>query len=68
MPYAIHVRGNSPASDNAAVKTAVNNLITALRALAGGRYVDAGGTVIDGLKLTADESDTTKTRSFGDTW
>ena len=66
--YEIHVRGNTPASDNASVTTAFNNLITALRALPGGRFVDAGGTVIDLVKKSADEADSNKTRRFGESW
>ncbi len=68
MPYIIEVKGNTLASDHAAVVTAFNNLITALRALAGGRYVDAGGTLVDGTKMTADESDGSKTRRLGEVW
>ena len=69
MPYEIHVKGNSPLTDNAAVKTAFNNLLTALRALAGGKAVDAGGTKIDGLKYVGDEEDSTKNKfPFGQTF
>ncbi len=69
MPYTIHVRGNSPKSDNAAVQTAFNNLLTALRALAGGKSVDTGGTFIDGVAQAGDEADLTKTKlPFGATF
>jgi len=66
VPYVIHVRGNSPASDSAAVKTAFNNLLTALRALAGAKHVDCGGTVIDGQLQVGDEAD--PRARLGDTW
>jgi len=69
VPYEIHVKGNSPASDNAAVQTAFNNLMTALRALAGGKAVDAGGSRIGNVKQTGDEEDPAKNKlRFGDTF
>jgi hypothetical protein len=69
VPYNIHVRGSSPKTDNAAVQTAFNNLLTALRALAGGKAVDVGGSVIDGVPQTGDEIDLTKTKlPFGATF
>ena len=55
MPYQIHVKGSSPANDSAAVVTAFNNLITALRALAGAKRVDAGGSTIGGVRVSGDE-------------
>lgn len=54
MPYVITVRGNTSISEDAAVLTAFNNLITALHA-ASTKHVDAGGTVIAGKRQTADE-------------
>lgn len=55
MPYEFHVRGNSAPGENAAVQTAFNNLITALRA-ATARRVDAGGSKLDAVTLAADEA------------
>lgn len=54
MPYDIHVRGNTGTADNAAVVAAFNQLITALRAIPNHR-VDAGGSVIDAVAVSADE-------------
>lgn len=55
MPYEIHVRGNSAPGEAAAVVTAFNNLMTALRAGTPTAHVDAGGSFVDVLKLTGDE-------------
>lgn len=69
MTYEIHVKGNAPATDNAAVLTAFNNLITALRALPGAKSVDAGGTRIGFVRQIADEEDVNKTKlPFGTTF
>lgn len=54
MPYIIIVRGNTSISEDAAVLTAFNNLMTALRA-ASSKHVDAGGTVIAGKRQAGDE-------------
>ncbi len=70
MPYTIIVRGpHTPPSDHAAVVTAFANLITALRALPGGKGIDAGGSSADGVALSADEIDPNKKpRGDGTVW
>lgn len=67
MASVIHVSVRNPTSDDAAVLSAFNTLMTTLRALPGGKPVDAGGTVIGGIKRDGDEVDSTKNRrAFGD--
>lgn len=69
MASIIHVSVHNPTSDDAAVVTAFNTLMTTLRGLPGAKPVDAGGTIIGGIKRDGDETDSTKTkRSFGDTF
>jgi len=51
------------------VVTAFANLITALRALPGGKGIDAGGSSADGVALSADEIDPNKKpRGDGTVW
>jgi len=70
MPYNIHVRNpHTPASDHAQIVAAFNTFIASLRALPGGKYVDAGGSEADGVRLSADEIDPTKKpRGDGGVW
>ena len=66
MPYEIHVKGASSPAENAAIVTAFNNFITALRA-AVSHKIDSGGTVIDGKKYSTDEAAPHGGR-FGEQW
>lgn len=69
MPNEIHVKLNNPVTDDAAVVTAFNTLMTTLRALPGAKAVDAGGTKIGGIKRAGDEEDATKNKlPFGTTF
>ena len=67
MPYDIRVRSPyTSVAEDAAVLTAFNTLITALRA-ASAHKVDAGGTVIGLVKQTADDA-TNPHLPHGTTW
>jgi hypothetical protein len=67
MPYDIRVRSPySTIAEDAAVLTAFNTFITALQS-ASTHKVDAGGSVIGGKKVTADEAAGTHLRQ-GDVW
>jgi len=67
MPYDIRVRSPyTTVAEDAAVLTAFNTLITALRA-ASTHKVDAGGTVIGLVKQSADEA-TNPHLPHGTTW
>ena len=67
MPYFIQVRSPyTSVAEDAAVKTAFDTLITALKA-ASTHKVDAGGTVI-GLKVPSADEATNPHLPHGTTW
>ena len=67
MPYDIRVKSPySTLAEDAAVLTAFNTFVAALQA-ASTHKVDAGGSMIGGKKVTADEASGSHLRQ-GDTW
>ena len=68
MPFDIHVRSAvSTVAEDAAVKTAFDTFIAAVKA-ATAHHVDAGGSVINGKPVSADELSSPHGRGPGGVW
>jgi len=66
MPTKIQLSVNSSAAEDVAIKTAWDTFLAAVKS-ATAKHVDVGGTVINGVKQTSDESGGKHTE-FGTAW